>query len=109
MNSKPSFLKITIFFVIICCGFVNCKKKSEKINISKDEALEIAKRYDISGDSIQIDFKTYIYSKSSLAYKKGKRKLLYWDVSKQCNTCGIIQIDAESGNVFTIGKYKYQN
>jgi hypothetical protein len=109
MKIEPSFLKIVIPFIAIFMIFFGCKKKSDKINISKNEALEIAKQYEISGDSIEIYFDTYIYPKSSLAYKKGKRKLMYWHVSKKCNKCGIIQIDAESGNVFTVGKYKYNN
>ena len=108
MNSQLNFLKATILFAIICSGIISCNKKSEGINISKDDALEIAKRYNIYGDSVEIYFKTYIYPKTSLSYKKGKRKLLYWHVSKECNGCGIIQIDAESGKVFSIGKYEYQ-
>jgi hypothetical protein len=108
MSNKLRVLKINIFFLIICCVLFSCKEKPKELNISKNEALEIAKRYNISGDSIVIYFKTYIYPKSSLAYKNGKRKLLFWHVSKECNDCGMIQIDAESGNVFSVGKYDYQ-
>ena len=78
-----------------------------EINISKEEALKIAQQYDISGDSVEISFQTYVYPKTSVAYKKGKRKLVYWQIQKKCDRCGIIQVDAESGNVFMTGKYNY--
>lgn len=100
-------MKGSVFFAIIFACFISCKDNQNEIKISKKEALEIAKRYDISGDSVEISFLTYIYPKSSLAYKKGKRKLFYWKIEKKCNGCGIIQVDAERGNVFAIGKYKY--
>lgn len=108
MNYKTTILKTIILFVIISFSFSSCNEKSKETIISKIEALEIAKKHNISGDSVEIYFKTYIYPKNSLGYKKGKRKLLYWHVSKKCNQCAIIQIDAQSGNVFTIGKYYYQ-
>jgi hypothetical protein len=101
-------MKGSIFFAVIFACFISCKDNQNEINISKKEALEIAKRYNISGDSVEISFHTYIYPKSSIAYEKGKRKLLYWKIEKKCNGCGIIQVDAESGNVFTTGKYNYQ-
>ena len=106
INFKLKILKTIILFTIISCGLLSCKEKPKEFFISKREALEIAKKYNTSGDSVNIYFKTYIYPKNSLDYKKGKRKLLYWHVSKKCDHCAIIQIDAENGNVFTIGKYK---
>ena len=88
--------------------FVACKDNNpNEINISKEEALKIAQQYDISGDSVEIYFQTYIYPKTSLAYKNGKRKLVYWHIEKKCDNCGIIQVDAETGNVFMVGKTNY--
>lgn len=100
-------MKKSIFIAIILTFFVTCKDNRNEINVSKQEALKIAQRYNISGDGVEISFQTYIYPKSSLAYKKGKRKLFYWKIEKKCNDCRIIQVDAESGKVFTTGKYKY--
>ncbi len=100
-------MKRRIFFAIIVACFVACKDNQNEINISKEEALKIAQRYDISGDSVVISFETYIYPKTSVAYKKGKRKLVYWKIEKKCDSCGIIQVDAESGKVFMTGKYNY--
>lgn len=109
MSHKFSISK-RIFILAISLTFVfSCKENStSNIKISKSEALEMAKRYDIAGDSVEIYFKIYIYPKSSLAYQKGKRKLYYWHVSKECNNCGWIEIDAKSGNIFSVGKYDYQ-
>lgn len=100
-------MKRSIFFAIICACLVACKENQNEIKISKEEALKIAKRYDISGDSVEIFFQTYIYPKTSIAYKNGKRKLGYWQIQKKCDGCAIIQVNAESGNVFMTGKYNY--
>jgi len=106
---KNKFLFITIIFLLgLCFSFNSCKEKDKnEIKITESQALKIAKRYGISGDNVEIFFKTYNYSKSSLGYQKGKRKLYYWDVSKKCNHCPFIQIDAVTGNVFSEGKYNY--
>lgn len=99
---------VVLFALAVSFIFYSCKEKNENdINISKSEALEIAKRYDISGNNVEIFFNTYIYSKSSLGYKEGKRKLFYWNVSKKCNHCSCIQIDAVTGKVFFESKYTY--
>jgi hypothetical protein len=109
MIHKFSILKRFFILVISLNVVFSCNKKStSNIKISKSEALEMAKHYEIAGDSVEIYFKIYIYPKNSLAYQKGKRKLYYWHVSKECNNCGWIEIDAESGNVFSVGKYDYQ-
>ncbi len=101
-------LSIVPFVFGICFFFNSCKEKNRnEIKVTKREALEIAKRYDISGDNVVIFFKTYIYPKTSLAYKKGMRRLFYWSVSKECNHCSIIQIDAITGKVFSEGRYGY--
>ncbi len=100
-------MKGSIFFAIIFACFISCKDNKNEMNISKQEALEIAKQYDIFGDNVVISYKTYTYPKSSLGYKKGKRKLMYWHIEKKCDGCGIIQVDAENGNVFATGKYNY--
>ncbi len=89
--------------------FNSCREKSKtEINISKTDALEIAKRYGIYGDSVEIYFKKEVYLKNSLEYKLGYRELLFWRVQENCNHCGIIQIDAISGKVIFQGKYDYQ-
>jgi len=105
MNKKLLFALI-IFGIYL--SLTSCKQKDKnEIKITKSQALEIAKRYDVSGDNVEIFFKTYHYSKTSLGYQEGKRKLYYWDVSKKCNHCPFIQIDAVTGNVFSEGKYNY--
>lgn len=96
-----------IFSALIYFCFVACKNNQNEINKSKEQALKIAQRYDIYGDSVEINFETYIYPTTSIAYKKGKRKLIYWHIQKKCNNCGLMQVDAKSGNVFTVGKYNY--
>ena len=107
MNKKMKFGIITFVLSVLIVAN-SCEQKSlPEINISKSEALEIAKKYDLSGDSVEISFNTYVYRKTSLAYKKGKRKLSYWEVSKNCNHCSIIQIDALTGKVFFESKYEY--
>ena len=79
------------FFATIFVCFISCKGNKNEMNISKQDALEIAKEHNISGDSVEISYKTYTYPKSSLGYKKGKRKIwksnyYYWlwrsDVTK---------------------------
>jgi hypothetical protein len=106
--SKKTILGITFLALVFLFALNSCKKKSSSdINISKSEALEIAKKYDLSGDSVKISFNTYVYYKTSLAYKKGKRKLFYWEVSKDCNHCSIIQIDAVTGKVIFESKNVY--
>ncbi|MDQ8013051.1 MAG: hypothetical protein REI96_11420 [Flavobacterium nitrogenifigens] len=106
---KKIFLSIIIIlFVGICFSFYSCKEKDKnEIKVTQSQALEIAKRYDISGENVEISFKTYYYSKTSLGYQKGKRKLYYWDISKKCNHCSFIQIDAVTGNVFSEGRFTY--
>lgn len=107
MINKAPFRFMFLFFAL-CFFLHSCKEKSDNnIKISKNQALEIAKRYDISGENVEIFFATYTYSKTSLGYKKGKRKLFYWDVSKKCNHCSSIQIDAVTGKVFFESKYTY--
>ncbi|TDP01558.1 hypothetical protein [Flavobacterium sp. 245] len=107
MEKNFSTTIIALLF-IICFSFTSCKEKDEnKIKITESQALKIAERYGITGDSVDIFFKTYSYSKTSLGYKKGKRKLYYWDISKKCNHCPFIQIDAITGNVFSEGNYNY--
>lgn len=98
-----------IFLALFVLAVINsCKQKSTSdIKVSKSEALQIAKRYDLSGDSLKISFKTYVYGKTTLAYNNGKRKLFYWEISKDCNHCSIIQIDAVTGKVFFESKYEY--
>ncbi|MFD2938773.1 hypothetical protein [Flavobacterium notoginsengisoli] len=99
---------IIIFFIGISVCLTSCKEKNkDEIKITEKQALHIAKRYGIYGQNVEIFFKTYTYSKTSLGYQKGKRKLYYWDVSKKCNHCPFIQIDAITGNVFSEGKYNY--
>ncbi|KRB56933.1 hypothetical protein [Flavobacterium sp. Root186] len=107
MNKKFLTAIIVLLFGI-CFSFTSCKEKDKnEIKITESQALEIAKRYGISGDNLEIFFNTYTYSKTSLGYQRGKRKLFYWDVSKKCNNCSAIQIDAVTGNVFSEIKYKY--
>lgn len=107
MSKKIKFA-IIIFALNVLIVANSCEQKSaHELTISKSEALEIAKKYNLSGASVAISFNTYIYPKSSLAYKKGKRKLSYWEVSKNCNHCSIIQIDALTGKVFFESKYEY--
>lgn len=107
--TKNFLITIISLLFIICFSLNSCKEKDKnEIKITESQALKIAKRYGISGDNVEIFFKTYIYSKTSLGYQQGKRKLYYWDVSKKCNHCPFIQIDAVTGNVFTEGKYKYE-
>lgn len=105
MNKKLLFALI-IFGIYL--SLTSCKQKDKnEIKITESQALEIAKQYGVSGDNVEIFFKTYDYSKTSLGYQEGKRKLYYWDVSKKCNHCPFIQIDAVTGNVFFEGKYDY--
>ncbi|WP_343614401.1 hypothetical protein [Flavobacterium sp.] len=105
---KSLLLVIMILLFGICFLFNSCKEKNKnEIKITESQALKIAKRYGISGDKVLIYFNTYTYSKTSLGYKNGKRKLYYWNVSKECNHCPMIQIDAVTGNVFSEGKYDY--
>lgn len=106
---KKKFLLTTIILLLgICFSFNSCKEKDKnEIKITESQALKIAKRHGISGENVVIFFNTYSYSKTSLDYQQGKRKLYYWDVSKKCNHCPFIQIDAVTGNVFTEGKYNY--
>lgn len=106
---KKKFLLTTIIILLgICFSLNSCKEKDKnEIKITESQALKIAKRYGISGDNVEIFFKTYIYSKTSLGYQQGKRKLYYWDVSKKCNHCPCIQIDAVTGNVFFESEYTY--
>ncbi|SFD62100.1 hypothetical protein [Flavobacterium phragmitis] len=99
---------LIVLFIGISICFTSCKEKNkDEVKITEKQALQIAKRYGITGDSIEISFQTYIYAKSTLGYQKGKRKLYYWDISKKCNQCPFIQIDAVTGNVFSEGKYTY--
>jgi hypothetical protein len=83
------------------------KFADNKIKINKKMALEIAKKYEISGENINIFFKIYKYPKSNPKYKSKNSILYYWEISKECNHCNSISIDAESGNVFEERKYEY--
>lgn len=108
MNQITKILKIISASMLTLLFTVSCNDQNDLV-ISESQALEIAKRYDIKGDSIEINLKTYIYPKNSEAFKKGKRQLIYWHISQKCNQCKIIQIDAKTGKVFLTGKYNYQN
>ena len=102
------YLLLILFLFGVYFSVASCQEKSNnEIKITEKEALQIAKRYGISGDNVEIYFQTYIYGKGTLGYEKGKRKLFYWDVSKKCNHCPMIQIDAVTGKVFSEGRYKY--
>ncbi|MWB94199.1 hypothetical protein GON26_07480 [Flavobacterium sp. GA093] len=80
-----------------------------KIKINRQTALEIARKYEISGENINIFFKIYKYPKSSPKYKSKNSILYYWEITKECNHCNSISVDAESGNVFEerISEYVY--
>jgi hypothetical protein len=78
-----------------------------KLKISRNDALKMAAKYEINGKDIIIYFKTYRYPISSPKYKSKESILYYWHISKECDNCNIIQIDAISGKVFSEGKYKY--
>lgn len=106
MHRKLLYKIILLFGICFC--FISCKEKNKnEIQITESQALQIAKRYGISGENVEIYFDTYTYAKTTLGYQKGKRKLYYWYVSKKCNHCPYIQIDAVTGNVFFEGKYTY--
>ena len=79
----------------------------KKLKISRNDALKIAAKYEINGDNVNIFFKTYRYPLSSPKYKSKNYILCYWHISKECNNCNIIQIDAMSGKVFSEAKYQY--
>lgn len=81
MHRKLLYKIILLFGICFC--FISCKEKNKnEIKITESQALQIAKRYGISGDNVEIYFDTYTYSKTTLGYQKGKRKLYYWYVSK---------------------------
>ena len=104
---KVSFFTICLIFIFLT--FVSCSEKIDgDLNISKDQALEIAKDYNIYGKNVQIYLETYFYPINGKEYKKGKRKQYLWKVSKKCNHCAIIQIDATTGKIISVGKYNYQ-
>ena len=44
---------------------------------------------------------------SSPKYKSKNYILYYWHISKECDNCNIVEIDAMSGKVFFEGKYNY--
>lgn len=105
--TKRIYIFLSFITLLISCEEKN-KNISEILKINKSEALAIAKKYDISGENVEIYFKTYAYPQNSLKFKSGIKTLYYWTISKKCNHCNIIQIDAITGKVFTTGKYNYQ-
>lgn len=54
------FKKIYIFLIIIYLA-VSCRENIKTIKIDKYEALEIAKKYKIDGDNVEIYFQSYNY------------------------------------------------
>ena len=104
--------KLCCLYLLLFLFFMSCKENKETnsklLKIDKLAALEIAKKYSIMGEDVEIEFQSYNYPKSSLKFKSGIKTLYYWQVSKKCNNCNIIQIDAETGKVFSEGKYKYE-
>lgn len=127
--STPSFYRITYDFIYkneiqesIEVDFDSLKKVKDfdrdlllgfrkfadkKLKISRNDALKMAAKYEINGDNVNIYFKTYRYPMSSPKYKSKNYILYYWHISKECNNCNVIQIDAISGKVFFEGKYNY--
>ena len=77
------------------------------LKISKEDALKQAAAHDINGNNVEINFKTYRYSKNSPKYIKGNSTLYYWEVKKDCNHCKIILIDAKTGKIFQKGTTEY--
>ncbi len=83
------------------------KFADNKLKISRNDALKIAAKYEINGDNVNIYFKAYRYPMSSPKYKSKNYILYYWHISKECNNCNVIQIDAISGKVIFKSKYEY--
>ena len=78
-----------------------------RLKISRGEALKMAAKYQINGKDVIIYFKTYRYPTSSPKYKSKDSILYFWHISKECDNCNIVEIDAKSGKVFFEGKYNY--
>ena len=100
-----SKLKLIDYDQLLLAGFD--KFITGNLKIFKKDAVEKAAAHDISANNVEINFKTYRYSKNSPKYIKGNSTLYYWEVKKHCNHCKIILIDAKTGKIFQKGTTEY--